>query len=356
MIDLIEITPELFPRLERFNTAFPNEERDASFWNRRFQHWWLDNPARSPGRPMGWALLDPAAGVVGFVANIALLFQWEGSLVPAATASTWRVLPAFRTQSFRLMMQLFRTEKQSILFGSTPNTTTAPLLVRSGFSPLPRVSTTRQMFILTADQAKHSIIINYLQKKKWTLPKTERPGFPNLHPILNFNQHPACSLFPVFEVGQEMDRFWEKTASLFANTFVRSAEAIHWYSFLNPYYRKQLIYILAKDRLIGYFLGKMSPKTNLTIFRIVDFWFDPDALAYIPTALANLVQLARCHHADMILFPTLPAPLSHAVAACQSVTVEDSTPLGFYRVEWDFSRKMVAADSYISDLHGDSEI
>lgn len=93
------------PELAAFNAAFEQHTRSASFWEARMTHWWITNPACKPDWVMGLGL-ESRGKLVGLIAGIPLRVVIEGSPSLAALIGTWRVDPAFRSQSLALSLSI----------------------------------------------------------------------------------------------------------------------------------------------------------------------------------------------------------------------------------------------------------
>src|SRR5437879_6118140 len=60
------------------------------------QHFWLDNPARTPNHLLGWILESPKDGVVGFIGLIPVRMKIGQGEIVGASSSSFAVLPKYR--------------------------------------------------------------------------------------------------------------------------------------------------------------------------------------------------------------------------------------------------------------------
>jgi hypothetical protein len=113
----------------RFLAAFENEDRSETFWRRRLAFWWDENPACKNDSPCGW-VLRAEGEIVGFLGVISCEYDYNGKILPAHAATTWRVHRAHRNASLPLFAQWHRLGAEAILLDTTPNAETRAVLER----------------------------------------------------------------------------------------------------------------------------------------------------------------------------------------------------------------------------------
>lgn len=143
------ICPDIANRedLLDFLVHSPGEIHPESRWRERMRFWWDDNPAADAGQPWGWALRHNNR-VVGFLGCVPVMYQFQGSPVPAVAASTWRVMEKHRGQSLRLFMPLFKLSREMPVLNTSPSPAVMQVLERSGFQS--RRACTRHFFAMGA--------------------------------------------------------------------------------------------------------------------------------------------------------------------------------------------------------------
>lgn len=114
-------------------------------WQRRFAHWWDENPFAHahPGR--GW-VLHQGREWVGYLGVIPALYDGPTGLpVPALMATSWVVAEGHRHAALPMGLALQRQGKDTLLVDTTPSLEVQRLLDRWGWLPTKQV---RRSFIV----------------------------------------------------------------------------------------------------------------------------------------------------------------------------------------------------------------
>lgn len=106
--------PAIAPLLEKYKLA----ARPAEEWVRL----WEDNPAFEPDRwAIGWIMEHARDGIVGYVGNVPLAYEFRGSRLTAAATHAWVVDTAHRRSTFALVHHYFRQKNVDLLINASAN-------------------------------------------------------------------------------------------------------------------------------------------------------------------------------------------------------------------------------------------
>ena len=88
---------------------------------RRFNFWWLDNPAFKKNDSYGWIIYDDnkKRKIKGFLGNIPADYKINNKIYHTVSASTWVVNPKYRRYSIYLYFS-FLKQKKDLFLNSTP--------------------------------------------------------------------------------------------------------------------------------------------------------------------------------------------------------------------------------------------
>jgi hypothetical protein len=344
--------PADYARLARFLSSFEDETRAQDFWVRRFNLWWDANPAFQEGVPRGWVLCVDNT-IKGFLGNVPSQVQLFGRTVTAFGVTTWRVLPAYRSHSLRLLHQALRCAKGSISFDTTPSDDVVRILKSLKFQLLPHF-----------ENLKRSVIIlnlrRFLASKLHGKVLADAGGW-LAEPVLRAFQdwrlgvRRKCDGIEVRHLTRadsSFDELWVRTRNLYSNTSVRSAAAINWHCFVNEDFRKFLFGCFIAERLVGYLIAASRIRDGLKVLSCLDVWLDPD----VHLALSVLLAATR-HRAQEVDFDLLEIPhYNHSLGRrLNSLCLFQRTAVGersaFYKIQELDS--LDPAESYFVGMQGD---
>ncbi len=297
------VAPNDYTCLARFLSSFADETRSEGFWIRRFNLWWDANPAFWEGIPRGWVLWVNNA-IKGFLGNVPSQVQLSGRTLTAFGVTTWRVLPAYRSHSLRLLHQALRCAKGSILFDTTPSDGVVRILERLKFHRLPHFENLRK-----------SVIILNLRRFLASRFHRRAPaavgawlGGPVLRAFQDWRLrlNGTCDGIEVRHLTRadsSFDELWVRTRHLYANTNVRSAAAINWQCFVDEDFRKLLFGCFIAERLVGYLIAASRIRNGLKVLSCLDVWLDPDAHLALSVLLAATRHRAQADEFDLLEIP-----------------------------------------------------
>jgi hypothetical protein len=110
-------------------------------------------------------------------------------------------------------------------------------------------------------------------------------------------------------IGPEFDDLWERTRRLYANTNMRTAQALRWQCLGDPDIEKILFVCRDQGRLAGYMVLKARTRRGLKTWDCADFWEDPSSGWVLESLLAAVWNSARARGLDLLTFPHFTASL-----------------------------------------------
>ncbi len=300
-IEIAPVAPADEEALADFLATFPGLECRLEFWLSRFRLWWQGNPACA-GSPAGWILRRDGA-IQGFLGNLPSLFQLGGGPKTVYSITSWMVLPECREQSLSLLMEHMKAADQTLLFDTTPTAVVATILESLGFRPLPWAGDRESFIVVDCKRVLAAAAPGLLRGVG--LPALAAAG---LAPLQTLRLRPlhASGLLPAVkssDVGEEFDELWDRTRGLYANTNVRTAQAVRWYGLGDGEIEKELFICRQEGRLCGYMILKSRTRHGLKTLDCVDFWEDPSAAGVLESLLATVWNTAQDRRLDLLTFP-----------------------------------------------------
>ncbi|MFH1068702.1 MAG: hypothetical protein V1794_03680 [Candidatus Glassbacteria bacterium] len=261
MPEIRQIFAEDYGRLAVFLAGFAASYPPAESWLARFRHWWDANPAFSAGIPRGWAIEDKTGGIAGFLGSIPSFLHLPGRSggLLVFSATTWNVLPAFRSHSLKLLEKFLESSHESIAFDSTPSPDVLKILSVLKFR---RVTFSRKTAYRLLDPVSLFLgrysgnlagrllsgsALPKLLAADWFLRFGKAGGKPD----------PAVRLIDTAD--STFDRLWEQTRQSCPGS-CRDARTLGWYCFGNPEGKKILIGYYRGDELLGYAIFRSGQK------------------------------------------------------------------------------------------------
>jgi hypothetical protein len=350
IVQLRELSEDDVPALLRFLTEFEDGARDEAFWARRLNSWWKLNPAYEERIPRGWVVAEEDR-VSGFFGNIPSHVLLKGKPVTAYNATTWRVLPECRNNSLRLFYQAVRASKGSVFFNTTPSDDVIKILEVHKFRLLPHAEKPmKSVIVVNARRLAESrvrgkvraAVAAFAGAPAWSLLQSLR---------LRFGRIPArAEVRQLIAAGPAFDELWSRTGHLYANTNVRSSDAVQWMCFSNPEFPKPLFGCFLGDRLTGYLIGGAIEREGLKVLRAIDVWLDPEAPFSLGALLRFVKKWAAAHKFDTVEVPHFDPRLASRLTG---LGLLERAATGEERGYYQMPGSLDAGDSYFVSMQGD---
>lgn len=292
MAEIRLVTDQDYASLASFLASFPEESHSQDYWLNRLQHWWNRNPAFSKSTARGWTI-SSRDRTVGFLGNIPTTLKVADQELTVYNATTWRVLPEFRSDSLNLLMTLMRAARDSVLFDTTPSSEVVEILRGLGFMPLSELSARRSVAVTALDQVARlkvgfgPLSAGLIRTVTWPVGRIAPLGNGRLKPV------PGLEVKHLDHADEGFDRLWEGTRDQCHVTNVRTSKVINWYCFGSPSRRKELFACYRGGQLVGYMVCVDHKSTQARHLECVDLWTDSNNLDVARALLSEMARYAR---------------------------------------------------------------
>jgi hypothetical protein len=301
-LKLREAAFEDYPGVIALESKFHLVPKRSEDWT----HLWMSNPAYrdTKGRvPIGWVLEGADGTISGYLGNIPLLYELQGTRLLATTTRSWVVDTDYRTHSLLLLATYFKQPNVDLFLNTTVNAQAAAAYATFEGLPVPVGAWDRSLFWITHYRGFTESV---LRKRGATSVKLAsyplsagvflgdrlaRRGFGKSG---NQTRVSDCAGF-----DDRFDAFWEalKKKKFDVLLAVRTREALEWhFKFALLQNAAWICVVEGSSGLSAYavFVRQDSPEAGLTRMRLADFQcLDDDAA---PSLLLAMIQLAidRC--------------------------------------------------------------
>ena len=325
------VEPDIYERLADFLSQSGNPSEPVELIHQWFRLWWEENPAFAPGMKRGWVVID-SDRIGGFIGSLPCPLQLGGKPVTAFSATTWRVLPEFRNQTMGLIFQWMALGKTAPLFGTTPTNDVVKILQTLRFTLLP-----------PADNHNASVLVlnsrNVLASMAGDSGMMEfaallaGPAANQVQRFLARKVHGAdlSKVRRICQADSSFDDLWERTRHIYANTNVRTAAWVNWYSFQPPNAGKLLLGYQDGAGLHAYILCQPKKHDRLKVLECADFWTEPDCEEALPALLRATEDHARAEGYDLVLLPHFTAAYGTALSDLGLLTREIKLKTNYFK-------------------------
>lgn len=357
MPEISNVSPEDYVELAGFLAAFPEDQsRSAQSWLSRMRAWWDLNPAFDESFARGWLLRD-GGKIVGFQGSIPRKFQLAGKESTIFAGTTWRVLPEHRGMSIALKRRQMDEQRDVLHFSTTPTAEVARMLELLGYAT----------FYRGPHEGDHSeIVLNFEKALRIklqgaylgeTLAKCVAPVLSAIqsYRIRNLKRFRRDNVRELERAGKEFDDLWNRTRTRYANTDIRSADAINWYCFSSKEFEKTLLGYFEGDRVIGYMVFLSTEMRGMKFFECVDSWIEPAGdQAQVHGALVEKArQCAERGSCDRVFLPHFDGDTAASYAKLGLIAMRSWGKPGFFRGPQPLMEQIMTASSYFVLAEGD---
>jgi len=315
MARLTPVAPGDEPELAAFLAAFPGERRDPAFWSARLALWWARNPAFRAGDARGWVLRAGDGAVLGFLGRVPMAARLGGADATLWGATTWRVLPAARSQSLELLFALLGSTRAPLLF-TTPNAHARRVMDRLRFVPVEAGDTVASA--LPADGAS--------------------PPEPRARRLTARD-------------GARIDRLWEAERHRFDTTVCRDARTLAWYCSGPDPHAKTLIGAVDGDELRGHAIVERLPDGSVVLR---DLWARHDDADTVDVLCRGARDEARSAGGRALHVPPFHPHLGARLRALGAEQHAAPPPTGRLRGARDQVAALRPPGAYLTSLLGDT--
>jgi len=269
-------------------------------------HLWMNNPASRDTKdrfPIGWVLQNEDGAISGYLGNIPLNYQFEGTKLLAATTRSWVVDTAYRTHALLLLATYFRQTNVDLFLNTTVNSYAAQAYSAFQGVPVPVGAWDRSLFWITHYQG---FTESFLRKRGTSLAKPlSYPFSAGVFVLDQFGRRRVAKngnrtrVIPCAGFDDRFDAFWEalkkkKSHLLLA---VRTREVLEWHFKFALLQNAAWIYTVEGNSgpsAYAVFVRQDNPEQGLTRVRLADFQcLDAGAAPALLTAMLR-AAIDRC--------------------------------------------------------------
>ena len=271
--------------------------------------------------PFGW-VLEAENNIVGYLANIPMMYSYQGSEVFVAAARAYAVAPEYKSHGLKLALKFFKQPEVAALLNTTANESSAAVFKYFKAKPVPQAHYNEVLFLVFnswrflravfikcrfpgAIASSAALLLSPLFKIITLLKQKER-----------YSRHQDLLLkrICVDDLGEEFDMLWaiKREQEVFFTD--RSVEVLQWRINIAPsHYHMYGAYL--KDQFLGYILLKIEHVEHLKLKRclIIDIFGDFKNDESLAVLISELVREAKDLSVDTIEIIGFPQALRKIV-------------------------------------------
>jgi hypothetical protein len=327
---------------------------------------WVDNPSMHVGDPRitrGW-VLEEGSRVVGFLCNLAQLYNFEGRALRAAVAVSLVVAREFRGQTLQLVLAYAQQANVDLLLNTTAAPEIAKIFQFLKFDPMPQPHYNRIFYwVLRTGQFLNS----GLRKKGYTS-AVSRVGSVMLAPLLwgemrlrgrgpRFRDGKLnIKILPAEAIGSETDDLWERKIAEGRKLLAyRDAQSLRWhFSATEKSHPPVLIFACSGTRLVGYLalVRKDRPDIHLQRARVADLFVERDDPATIRQLLDVAMRQALADGADVLEVIGFPGHFQQLFQEYRPFKrLHESSPFLYKGLQPELHHELSSADPWHACLY-----
>lgn len=274
-----------------------------------YQHFWLNNPARTPDHPLGWIIECPKEGVVGFVGLIPIRIQISGKEILGGGTSSFAVLPEYRVYSLALLKKVLGWGEKHFLLDTTSSPVGNQLhqKLKVGFNKIPIKKLDYYMLWVMRPEVFVRWALSRSSWQRWLTVVDLKPFsfLLTAAAIVRFARHRTLHFeearFPVEQLTvftDEFSRFWSDHKDQYGVTTVRDQAFLQWrYLDAPPILGFTRVFACrANGQLQGY-LALLERKRQEGIcpghFRVLDVFYDRRKPEVVRSLMNHAYEFAK---------------------------------------------------------------
>jgi len=264
--------------------------------------------------PFGW-VLEAESNIVGYLANIPMMYSYQGSEVFVAAARAYVVAPEYKSHGLKLTLKFFKQPEVSALLNTTANEYSAAVFKYFNAKPVPQAHYNEALFL----------VFNSWQFLRAVFLKCKFPGaiasgaalllsplFKIITLLKQMNTYSSrqdllLKRVCIDDLGDEFDKLWVKKKEQEVFYTDRSVAMLQWRVNIAPsHYHMYGAYL--KDKFLGYILLKIEHVEHLKLKRclIIDIFGDfenEEDLVALVSELSKDVKDLQVDTLEIIGFP-----------------------------------------------------
>lgn len=349
---VLPVIPEDYPRLSAFLSESDGQGRGENFWQSRLNYWWDRNPAFQGPLERGWTLQE-GRNLVGFIGMIPTFFQISGAETTVFNVTTWRVLPAYRKHSMKLLFELLRASGRSILFDTTPDARVAEVLQRFGFENIPGSGNGKSLIMINgAKVLARKIGRRFLGR--WAGSLLDAPFRTiQFYRTSGLRTGEAGKVRRLGRADAAFDELWKTSRHLYPNTNLRTSAVINWYCFGNESHQKELFAYYKAGQLTGYAILWGKENDGCRELECVDLWRGSMENGGVESLVKAVWEFAKENSYDLVKLPHFTPGLGQLFRQWGLWQVGGRSSDRYFKASPELGNRMTGANSYFVGHQGD---
>jgi hypothetical protein len=315
--------------------------------------------------PFGW-VLEAESNIVGYLANIPMMYSYQGSEVFVAVARAYAVTPEYRSHGLKLALKYFKQPEVAALLNTTANEYSAALFKYFKAKPVPQAHYNEAQFL----------VFNSWRFMRAVFIKCKFPGviaagaaifFAPLFKVITIlkqkktyfsNQDLLLKRVCIDDLGEEFDRLWAIKREQKVFYAERSVAVLQWRVNIAPsLYHMYGAYL--KGQFLGYILLKIEHVEHLKLKRglIIDIFGDFKNNENLLVLICELVRDVKDLSVDTLEIIGFPQSIRKIVKRLMPFKRIISTRPYFKFMTQDLKTVCQNSDFwYVSLMDGDSSL
>jgi len=254
--------------------------------------------------PFGW-VLEAGNNIVGYLANIPMMYSYQGSEVFVAAARAYAVAPEYKGHGLKLALKFFKQPEVAALLNTTANESSAAIFKYFKAKPVPQAQYNEVLFLVfNSWRFLRAVFINCKLPGAIALGAALllAPLFKVITILKQKETYPRqqdllLKRVCVDELGEEFDKLWaiKREQAVFYTD--RSVAMLQWRVNIAPsHYHMYGAYL--KGKFLGYILLKIEHVEHLNLKRCIiidifgDFGDDKNLVVLISELIREVKDLS----------------------------------------------------------------
>ena len=284
--------------------------KSADQWKNLFCMWWIDNPLMNPDFPRGWVLEKNGSEIIGFLGNIPVKFQINGTKGIAAAASSWYVKPEFQGfYSILLLLEFMKQKNVNLFLSTTPSEKVRKINLKLGFSTIELpFNNSEYWYIINHQKFIHFLLNKRIKSCKLLsiIIKIVSFSIEFILPIRGIlkkkkeaklkNNEFDCSICTYCD--DSFTELWENNKKENTTTLYRDAETLNWLYFSKAVKNKR--YVLKciqkeNNKLVGYMVLDTTAqnKEDINNLQLMDVYIPDIKEEIVLSLISSSIDMAK---------------------------------------------------------------
>lgn len=352
-----EIQKEDYQELATF-LAF-HWKHESRFWLERFQFLWDKNPC-FPQDPIRGLVAKQDNIIKGFIGKFPVKIQLDGQETVSSNAIGMLLDPDLRGTGLGKQLKDKHTElsRGKLVFATSPNKISMKINTSLGFKLLPRGIGNYNLYSIVpirrwGSTKLYSYLLGSSLKSSGSILPLKVIGA-DFYRNKQHKKFKTLRAEKIDHAGEEFDRLWTSTKTIYKNTHIRNAEIINWYLLPTQYADREVYAAYEKNELAGYIVVRLSSFKAVQFMLCLDLWLKPDNHQ---NTIINLIHFAKEQALDKdcsaLLLPHFSKSLSDTLDKMGLIKAIGTKRNDLFLKPQTFNGPINVENSYFTYMSGD---